>query len=105
MAHDFGMLYPLLVVGSGTITGLVFLLAVGVAARRRELPYLLIALALASLTARSGVAAAEIVGLLSFGMHHTLEHGLDGLIAISLLVAIVSMSRPGNDRYSTSTHE
>ena len=99
MAHDLGVIYPLLVVVSGGISGLVFLLSIGVVYRRRGVPYLLIAVALAGLAARSGVAAAEIIGILTFHLHHTLEHALDGLIAVSLIAAIVSMGRPGDDRH------
>lgn len=62
MAHDLGMIYPILVVLSGGISGLIFLLSLGVALRRRQLPYLLVAVALAALVGRAGVAAADIAG-------------------------------------------
>lgn len=94
MAHDLGMIYIVLCVIAGGIATGIFLLSLGLAYRRRRLPYLLISVALAGLAARSGVAAFEIVGVISFHLHHTLEHALDGLIAIALLAAIITMGAP-----------
>ncbi len=91
MAHDLGMAYLVLVVIAGAISSMIFLLSVALAYRRRALPYMLISVALGGLAARSGVAAVEIAGFISFHLHHTLEHALDGVIAITLLAAIISM--------------
>lgn len=95
MAHDLGVVYIALTVLAGGLAGFIFLLSVGLALRRRRLPYILISVALAGLAARSGVAAIEIVGVISFELHHTLEHALDGLIAIALFAAIITMGAPG----------
>ena len=78
------------------IATIIFLLSLGLAFRRRRLPYLLISGALAALAARSGEAAFEFAGVISFHLHHTLEHALDGLIAIALFTAIIPMGAPGN---------
>lgn len=94
MAHDLGVVYLILCLVAGGISSLIFVLSLGLAYRRQQLPYLLIAVALGGLAARSGVAVGEIVGIISFHLHHTLEHTLDGVIAIALLGAIVSMGTP-----------
>jgi hypothetical protein len=60
--------------------------------RRRSRPYLLVALALATLLARSVVAGASVGGLLAGDVHHVLEHGLDVLMA-GLVIAAVWYAR------------
>lgn len=60
--------------------------------RRRSRPYLLVALALATLLARSVVAGASVGGLLAGDVHHVLEHGLDVVMA-GLVIAAVWYAR------------
>jgi len=60
--------------------------------RRRSRPYLLVALALGTLLARSVVAGASIGGLLAGDVHHVLEHGLDVAMA-GLVIAAVWYAR------------
>ncbi|WP_435348296.1 DUF7471 family protein [Haloarchaeobius sp. HRN-SO-5] len=66
--------------------GSALLLGLGLAAyvRRRSRPYLLVALALATIGVRSGVAWVTMLGLLPDATHHLLEHGLD--VAMTALV-------------------
>lgn len=74
--------------------GAALLLGVAFAAfvRRRSRPYLLLVAAFAALLARSLVAGATIVGLLSGPTHHLLEHGIDVLL-VALVVAAVYYAR------------
>ncbi len=60
--------------------------------RRRSRPSLLVALALATLLARSVVAGASVGGLLAGDVHHVLEHGLDVVMA-GLVIAAVWYAR------------
>ena len=75
--HSSGLslLVVLLLSGAGSLA----LLGVAVAAlaRKRSRSYLLIALTLAALAARTGVAGLTVMGRLPDGTHHLLEHGLD----------------------------
>lgn len=87
-------LYVLFLGTAGALGVVLFLLACRIARRRRGLPYLLIAVALGALAGRSMVGLAEFAGLIDFGMHHLLEHGLDALIALTLFAAVVAMGRP-----------
>jgi transketolase C-terminal domain/subunit len=76
------------------------LLGLGLAAflRRRTRPYLLVALALGTLFARSLVAAASMTALLDVTSHHFLEHALDVAMAALVVAAVYSV---GGD---ASTH-
>jgi hypothetical protein len=60
--------------------------------RRRSRPYLLVALALGALLARTAVAGASLSGWLAGDVHHVLEHGLDVVMA-SLVIAAVYYAR------------
>ena len=57
-------------------------------ARRRSRPYLLVALALATLLARVGVATAAMSGLLPGADHHLAEHVLDVVMAALVIAAV-----------------
>ena len=65
--------------------------------RRRSWSYLLVTLALATLLARVVVGSASMLGLLSVGTHHTLEHVLDVLMA-GLVIAAVYTARTARRR-------
>jgi Kef-type K+ transport system membrane component KefB len=66
-------------------------------ARRRSASYLLVALALATLLARVGVATAAMAGLLADTDHHLAEHVLDVLMA-ALVIAAVYTARSVRQR-------
>jgi hypothetical protein len=70
------------------------LLGLGLAAlsRRQSKPYLLVALALATLVARTTVAVMTMVGALPDGTHHLSEHTLDVAMA-GLVIAAVYYAR------------
>lgn len=70
----------------------VFALSVVAFRRRRSLPYLLVALAFAALSARAAVGALTVGGHLSPGAHHLAEHGLD-VAMVGLLVGAVYYAR------------
>lgn len=63
-------------------------LALAAFLRRRSRSYLLVVLALGTLLARTGVAAAAMLGVLGGESHHLFEHALDATMA-SLVVAAV----------------
>jgi hypothetical protein len=67
---------------------LIALLALAGFARRRSRPYLLVALALATLLVRVGVASAAMAGLLTDPDHHLAEHVLDVLMAALVIAAV-----------------
>jgi hypothetical protein len=75
-------------VGSLVVAGL----AVGALARRRSRSYLLVALALVTLAARTGVATATMAGMVSQPTHHLLEHVMD-LAMVTLVIAAVYYAR------------
>ncbi|WP_232701553.1 DUF7471 family protein [Halobacterium wangiae] len=66
--------------------------ALAVFLRRRSRSYLLVALALGALLARTGVAAASIGGAIALERHHLVEHSLDVVMA-ALVVAAVYYAR------------
>ncbi|CCQ36244.1 uncharacterized protein Nmlp_2061 [Natronomonas moolapensis 8.8.11] len=87
------LLGVILIAGAGT--GLLFFAAV-VAYRRRGTPrYLLITGALGALFVRSLVGTATVFGAIPMVFHHLTSHGLDLLIAATLLFVI---SREGRGR-------
>jgi len=84
------LLAIILVAGAGT--GLLFLAAV-VAYRRRGTPrYLLITGALGALFVRSLVGTATVFGVIPMVAHHLASHGLDLLVAATLLFVIARES-------------
>ena len=70
--------------GSALLAGL------GLAAfvRRRSRSFLLVALALSALLARTAVAVATMAHLIPGSLHHTSEHGLDVVMAALVLAAV-----------------
>jgi Na+/serine symporter len=60
--------------------------------QRRSVPYLLVTLALATVLARTVVGVALMWGVFPDATHHTLEHGLDVLMA-GLVIAAVYTAR------------
>ncbi|MFC4356745.1 hypothetical protein ACFO0N_02150 [Halobium salinum] len=70
--------------------GAVVVAGLGVAAwlQRGSRSYLLVALALSTLLARSGVAALTLGGVIPWESHHTLEHGLDVVMAALVIAAV-----------------
>ena len=87
-----GAWYPL-VLALAALGGAV-LLGGGLAAflRRGSRSYLLVALALGTLLARTGVAVAAELALLDPQVHHVSEHGLDVAMA-GLVIAAVYYAR------------
>lgn len=87
-----GAWYPLVLMLAGV--GGAVLLGGGVAAflRRGSRSYLLVALALATLLARTGVAVAAELALVSPAAHHLGEHALDVVMA-GLVIAAVYYAR------------
>jgi Fe2+ transport system protein B len=80
----------LLVAGVGSLV--VASLAAAALARRRSRSYLLVALALGTLAARTGVAVVSVSGFLAYPTHHLVEHALDAVMA-ALVVAAVYYAR------------
>lgn len=78
------------------VAGLCAAVVVGVAlaalVQRRSVPYLLVTLALATVLARTAVGIALMWGVFPDATHHTLEHGLDVLMA-GLVIAAVYTAR------------
>ncbi|MCD2202376.1 DUF7471 family protein [Halobacterium sp. KA-6] len=93
-AQTAGLDVPLVVAlaAAGVASALLTGAALVAFLRRRSRPYLLVALALATLLARSVVAGASVGGLLAGDVHHVLEHGLDVVMA-GLVIAAVWYAR------------
>ena len=100
MASEFALALVLSVAGLAS-AGLVGLALVALL-RRRSWSYLLVALALATLLARTGVAVGSMTGSIDTATHHTLEHGLDVAMA-GLVIAAVVTARSA--RRSAATRE
>jgi len=60
--------------------------------QRRSMPYLLVTLAFVTLLARTAVGVAVMTGNVGGTAHHTLEHGLDAVMA-GLVIAAVYTAR------------
>lgn len=88
--YDAPLAAVLLLAGVGSLV--VAGLAVGALARRRSRSYLLVALALVTLAARTAVAGATMAGMVETSAHHLLEHGLDVVMA-GLVIAAVYYAR------------
>ncbi len=80
-----------LIVG-GLGAALVAGLALAALARRRSIPYLLVALAVLAVLARALVGVLSLQGGLDPGIHHLVEHGLD-VVMVALVVAAVVTAR------------
>ncbi|MEF8857462.1 MAG: hypothetical protein V5A38_00840 [Halolamina sp.] len=70
------------------LTAVVAGLAVAAFVRRRSRPYLLVAMALVSLVARTAVGLAGYAEMVSPELHHQLEHALD-IVMSALVIAAV----------------
>jgi len=90
-------LWTLLVLG-----GIASVVLVGVSASayldRRSISYLAIVLALCALSGKALVGGLSMVGVLAGGPHHLLEHGLDLLSLLLLVVAIYYARRASPKR-------
>ena len=80
----FTALLALAGLGSAVVLGL----ALAALVRRRSRSYLLVTLALATLLARTGVAAVSLAGSMDAGVHHWLEHALDAAMAALVVAAV-----------------
>lgn len=89
---DPAMVATHFVAGAGS--GLLLVFGVAAFARRGSRSYLLVALALAALAARTVVSLSAMFGPLPTGPHHFVEHALDALLA-TCLVAAVYYARSG----------
>jgi hypothetical protein len=67
--------------------------------QRRSVPYLLVTLAFVTLLARTAVGVAVVTGSVGETAHHTLEHGLDAVMA-GLVIAAVYTARQERERSS-----
>lgn len=94
LAMDWTLVVVLVLaaLGSAVLTGT----AIAVYVRRRARSHLLVALALATLLARTAVAGASFTGLISQDIHHVIEHSLDVVMA-ALVVAAVYYARSVTD--------
>jgi len=87
---SLGLTVVLLLAGLGA--ALILGLAIAALLRRRSTPYLLVALAIAAILARTVVAGASLQGMVAAGDHHLLEHALD-VVMVALVVAAVYTAR------------
>jgi hypothetical protein len=65
--------------------------------RRRSGTYLLVTLAVATILARTAVAAVSLQGTLDAGTHHLAEHALDAVM-VGLVIAAVYTARKSPER-------
>lgn len=94
-AHVVATVTPMLVLAvtlAGIGSAVVAALGLAAYAQRRSGSYLLVALALSALLARSAVAVLTMGGLMSFDFHHTAEHALD-FVLVALMLAAVYYAR------------
>lgn len=101
MASDLTLALVLSLAGLAS-AGLVGLALVALL-RRRSWSYLLVALALATLLARTGVAVGSMTGTIGPATHHTLEHALDVAMAGLVIAAVVtarSAHRSSRERFA-----
>lgn len=63
--------------------------------RRRTRSYLLVAVAFLAFLFKSIVGLLTLVGVVSLGSHHLIEHGLDSVVAV-LLIGAVYLARDSN---------
>jgi hypothetical protein len=85
-------------------------LALAALLRRRSWSYLLVALALLTLLARTGVAVGSMTGSIGTATHHTLEHWLDVAMAGLVIAAVVTArsarrSAPARERAGADHRE
>jgi hypothetical protein len=99
-ATDLTMFAILLPAAVGS--AVVLALALAALVRRRSRSYLLVALALSTLLARTAVAMLSATGRLGPELHHVLEHGLDVTMA-GLVIAAVYDARSARQSAREST--
>jgi hypothetical protein len=75
-------------------TAVVAGLAIAAFVRRRSRRYLLVALALSTLVARSAVGLGAYAGAVGPTLHHGLEHGLDVAMAALVIAAVYLVGKP-----------
>lgn len=97
---------PLLVVLAiaGLVTALLLGLALAAFARRQSRSYLLIALALVALFARTVTAGLTMMDMLSANSHHLLEHVLDVAMA-ALVIGAVYYARTVDQQLDQETDQ
>lgn len=78
--------------------------------QRRSAPYLLVTLAFVTLLARTVVGVAVMTGAVDGTVHHTLEHGLDAVMAGLVIAAVYTArqerrptARPADDGTATDS--
>jgi hypothetical protein len=103
MASDLALALVLSIAGLAS-AGLVGLALVALL-RRRSWSYLLVALALATLLARTGVAVGSMTGRIGPTTHHTLEHALDVAMAGLVIAAVVTARSARRSASARSTRE
>jgi hypothetical protein len=69
-------------------TAILFAASVLVFARRRETRHLLVMVIVGALLTRSVVGLGTVFGLTPMFVHHLLEHSLDFLVAVGILLAV-----------------
>lgn len=74
---------------AGVASAILLGLALATFARRRSRSYLLVALALGALVARTVVGGGGAVAILSPEVHHLIEHGLDVAMAALVVGAVL----------------
>ncbi len=79
---------PTVLVGAGIASLTIVGLAVVAFTRRRSRSYLLIAMALGTLLARTLAGGLAMNGVVGVEFHHLVEHALDGVMAVLLLAAV-----------------
>lgn len=77
---------------AGLGSAIVAALGLAAYAQRRSGSYLLVALALSAVLARSAVAVLTMGGIMPFTFHHTAEHALD-FVLVALVLAAVYYAR------------
>lgn len=82
-----------LLVLAGVASAVLLGLAVAAFVQRRSRPYLLVALALGALVARTIVGGSGAIAVVSPEVHHTLEHALDVVMAALVIGAVVFARR------------
>ena len=93
-AHGQDPVTFLLLSAGAVLAAVVAGVAVAAFVRRRSRRYLLVALALSTLLARSAVGLGAYTGTVGPGLHHTLEHGLDVAMAALVIAAVFLVGRP-----------
>lgn len=82
------------VLGVAAVVGAVVVgVALAALHRRRSVPYLLVTLAFATLLARTAVGVGLVTGTIDATTHHTLEHGLDAVMAGLVIAAAYTARR------------